>query len=154
MSTRNNPSNKAHLPKPGIYKKGELKYEDLVASAQEKVKGESGALGTYIGIVKSPGRSGLKVKGLLIETYPKYSDKALQKICDEIKNKYELSLTTIYHFEGEFDIGETLVIVIVAGKGRDNIFTALEEAIHRYKTELAIWKKEIYPDGSSKWVNK
>jgi molybdopterin synthase catalytic subunit len=45
-------------------------------------------------------------------------------------------------------------MVMVVGRSRTNVFPALEEAIHRYKTEPAIWKKEIYDGGKSKWVNR
>ena len=143
-----------HLPSSGIYRKGSLKYNKLMDIVLELAKGPSGAVATYIGLVKSPGLKNKEVKELMIETYPQYSDKMLLLICDEITKKYKLELAVIYHFEGSFRVGETLVMVIVVGRSRANVFPALEEAIHRYKTEPAIWKKEIYGGGKSKWVNK
>jgi len=142
------------LPPSGIYKKGTLKYEQLVSIVQKQTKGKSGAIATYIGLVKSPGIDDRKVHELEIEAYPTYSDKMLTKICADIEKKYRVETAAIYHFEGHFEVGEILVMVIVAGRSRQNVFPALEEAIHRYKTEPAIWKKEIYSDGTTKWVNK
>ncbi len=143
----------SQLPPTGIYAKDTLKYEELIAAAVEAVQGTSGAVASYIGLVKSAGLGNREVKELVIETYPQYSDKMLLQICDEIKRKYKLQMAVIYHFEGSFAVGETLVIVIVAGKSRTIVFPAVEEAIRRYKTEPAIWKKEIYGGGKSKWVN-
>lgn len=142
------------LPTSGIYKKGSLEYGELMDATFELAKGTSGAVASYIGLVKSPGLKNREVKELLIETYPQYSDRMLLQICDEIKRKYKLKLAVIYHFEGSFKVGETLVLVIVVGRSRTDVFPALEEAIHRYKTEPAIWKKEVYAGGKSRWVNK
>jgi len=142
------------LPPSGIYRKGSLDYNELMTIATETSKGPSGAVASYVGLVKSPGLRNREVKELVIETYPQYSDRMLLQICDEIKQKYKLPLAVIYHFEGSFKVGETLVLVIVAGRSRTNVFPALEEAIHRYKTEPAIWKKEVYGGGRSKWVNR
>jgi len=142
------------LPPSGIYDKNSLNYNELMDIVFALAKGESGAIATYIGLVKSPGQKNREVKELVIETYPRYSDKMLLRICDELKEKYGLKLAVIYHYEGSFQVGETLVIVVVVGKSRTNVFPALEEAIHRYKTEPAIWKKEVYRGGKSKWVNK
>jgi molybdopterin synthase catalytic subunit len=144
----------SRLPPSGIYRKGALKYDDLMAASLKIAGGASGAVATYVGLVKSPGLRNRKVKELIIETYPQYSDRTLFRICDEIKKKYKLKFAVIYHFEGSFRVGETMVLVIVAGRSRTNVFPALEEAIHRYKTEPAIWKKEVYDDGRFRWVNK
>jgi len=102
--------------------------------------------------VKSPGPGGRRVKELLIETYSEHSGKTLRNICREAKIKHKLSVARIYHFEGEFKVGEPLVIVIAAGRSRQNVFPAVKEMIHRYKTQPAIWKKEVYYDESSQWV--
>lgn len=142
------------LPPSGIYRKGSLRYDELMGTVLELAKGASGAVATYIGLVKSPGLENREVKELMIETHPQYSNKMLLQICDEIIKKYKLELAVIYHFEGSFRVGETLVMVIIVGRSRTNVFPALEEAIHRYKTEPAIWKKEIYSSGKSKWVNE
>jgi molybdopterin synthase catalytic subunit len=144
----------SQLPPSGIYRKGSLKYDELMGTVLELAKGACGAVATYVGLVKSPGLKNREVKELMIETYPQYSDKMLLRICDEITKKYKLEFAVIYHFEGSFRVGETLVMVIVVGRSRTNVFPALEEAIHRYKTEPAIWKKEVYDGGKSKWVNK
>jgi molybdopterin synthase catalytic subunit len=145
---------KAGLPPSGIYQKDSLKYDELMEAAFNLAKGESGAVASYVGLVKSPGVKNKEVKELMIETYPQYSDKMLLRICDEIKAKYKIKLAVIYHYEGSFHVGETLVIVIIAGRSRTNVFPALEEAIHRYKTEPAIWKKEVYDGGKSRWINR
>jgi molybdopterin synthase catalytic subunit len=48
----------------------------------------------------------------------------------------------IHHFTGEFELGEDLVYVLVAGSHRTNVFPVLQEAVERYKKEAPIFKKE------------
>ena len=43
---------------------------------------------------------------------------------------------------GEFNVGDDLVYVAVAGSHRTEVFTVLREAVERYKSEAPIFKKE------------
>jgi len=142
------------IPASGIYEKDSLSYEDIMSAILKISKGGSGAVASYVGLVRSPGFAGRKIKELVIETYPQYSDKILRQICDEVKKKFSLNLAVIYHYEGSFQVGEILVMVVVAGKTRSEVFPALEETIRRYKTEPTIWRKEVYEGGKSKWMKK
>ena len=136
----------------GIYKKGEIdisSINDLLSMLSK----DSGSIMTFIGVVKEVGIANKKVIGLEIESYDERSNLAIKNICNEIKEKHGLSLIWIYHFKGSFKVGEPLVFVIVVGGHRKQTFPALQEAIERYKKELAVWKKEIYYDGSEKWIS-
>ena len=44
--------------------------------------------------------------------------------------------------EREFNVGEDLVYVSVAGSHRTDVFPVLREAVERYKSEAPIFKKE------------
>jgi molybdopterin synthase catalytic subunit len=63
-------------------------------------------------------------------------------ICDELRRKPGVIDVQIHHLLGEFSVGEDLVYVLVAGSHRENIFSVLEEAVERYKSEAPIFKKE------------
>jgi molybdopterin synthase catalytic subunit len=64
----------------------------------------------------------------------------------------------IHHLLGEFNIGEDLVYVSVAGSHRTDVFPVLREAVERYKKEAPIFKKErvINVKGSATeyWVSE
>jgi molybdopterin synthase catalytic subunit len=64
----------------------------------------------------------------------------------------------IHHLLGEFNVGEDLVYVLVAGSHRKQVFTVLEEAVERYKKEAPIFKKEhvVTKKGEAKayWVEE
>ncbi|MEM2955466.1 MAG: molybdenum cofactor biosynthesis protein MoaE, partial [Nitrososphaerales archaeon] len=114
---------------------------------------DAGAVMVFIGVVREVGKDDKKVRRLEIESYDEHANSAIKKISDEIRNKYELSLAKIYHFKGSFNVGESLVLVIVVGKSRKQAYPALQEAIERYKKEPAMWKKEVYIDGSWAWIS-
>ena len=140
--------------KPGVYRKGEL--ELTVASGKilsRHLSGEVGAIVTFTGVTKAVSEDGRPVSRLLVEAYKEQADKVVKKICREVKKKYGVAFVGVYHLVGEFKIGEPIVHVIVASKSRREAFEALTEAVKRYKSEPALWKKEVYSDGSSKWIS-
>jgi len=67
----------------------------------------------------------------------------LKQISNDLKKKPGIVDVQIHHLLGEFDVGEDLVYVLVAGSHRQQVFPVLEEAVERYKQEAPIFKKRI-----------
>lgn len=146
-------SEKKSLPLPGVYKKEELDLWGLLSKMQNMFsEGNSGAVVSFLGIVKSIGGNGKRVEYLEIEAYERHANPVIQAICEETKKKFNLEFVGIWHLKGSFRVGEPLVLVIIAGRSRDEVFSALEEAVNRYKTEPALFKKEVYEDGTYAWL--
>lgn len=103
--------------------------------------------------MKAKGVGGKKVSKVVMEAYDKEANKAITRICDDLVTKYSLTGAYIYHFVGEFGVGEPLIVIIIASKSRFEAYDAIREAVHRYKTEPPIWKKEVYEDGSGQWIS-
>ncbi|MEM3437489.1 MAG: molybdenum cofactor biosynthesis protein MoaE [Nitrososphaerales archaeon] len=137
----------------GIYDKGKIEITSVINDLLSDLPKDSGAVMIFIGIVREVGKDDKKVIRLEIESYDEHANLAIKKISNEIQEKYGLSLVKIYHFKGLFNIGEPLVLVIVAGRSRKQTFPALQEAIERYKKEPAMWKKEVYIDGNWSWIS-
>ncbi len=83
----------------------------------------------------------------------------MEKICKDLKKtKKGIIDVQIHHFTGEFEIGEDLVYVLVAGGHRENVFPVLQEAVERYKKEAPIFKKETIRGKKGKakayWVSE
>ncbi|MBI4257793.1 MAG: molybdenum cofactor biosynthesis protein MoaE [Thaumarchaeota archaeon] len=138
--------------KAGVYPKGSADFISLYRMLLEGLPGDVGAFATFVGIVKNVGKDGKGVAQLEMQSYEEHANKVMQKICDETEKKYELNLVRIYHLIGEFDIGEGVVFVAAAGRSRDAVFAGLREAVERYKSEPALFKKELYVDGSHEWI--
>jgi molybdopterin synthase catalytic subunit len=138
----------------GIYNKERLNIPALINELFEAEQPENvGAVVTFLGITKRSGLDGKKVDIIEMESYEESANRTIQKICREIAIKYGVTSVRIYHLIGKFKVGEPLVLVIVTAQSRSQAIPALDEAIHRYKTEPALWKKEVYTDGTSQWIS-
>jgi molybdopterin synthase catalytic subunit len=141
------------LPKPGVYDKNALNVLDLIKGFLElSSNGENGAVLFFVGIARRTGKKEINVKYIEMESYVEHANNAISKICEEVKRKYSLNEVYIWHFIGKFELGEPLVIVAVSAPHREEALNGLKEAIERYKREPALFKKEIYEDMSSLWI--
>lgn len=140
--------------KPGVYNKEEINLLSIIAELNpSNLPEDVGAIMIFIGVVKAIGKDNKRVVKLEIESYKEHADVVIQKICEEVKEKYNVSFVKIYHLIGSFNIGEPLVFVIVASRSRKEAILALQEAIERYKKEPSLWKKEIYVNGTYSWIS-
>lgn len=113
---------------------------------------EVGAVATFTGITKVRGKDAKAVSKLEMQSYEVHANKVLAQIAQEVAAKYGVRFVGIYHLVGEFAVGEPVVVVVVAGVNRSEVFPALHEAVERYKREPALWKREVYVDGSHEWI--
>jgi len=143
----------------GIHEKGKLSLLDLLKSVKDRPDfRKAGALAMFIGVVRGETLGGKTVKKLELEAYEEKANEALGNICKELKEREGVIDVQIHHFVGEFNVGEDLVYVVVAGAHRRSVFPVLEEAVERYKKEATIFKKEYVIDktGATKsyWVSE
>jgi molybdopterin synthase catalytic subunit len=112
----------------------------------------------FIGVARGNTLEGEKVKKLKLEAYEEKANEVLDKICDDLAKKPGITDVQIHHLLGEFDIGEDMVYVLVAGSHRTDVFPVLREAVERYKSEAPVFKKEYIVDAkgsaSEYWVSE
>jgi molybdopterin synthase catalytic subunit len=141
------------VPPSGVYAKSGLDLRSIFSAVLDAVAdGTCGAVAFFVGVVKSVGVGEKDVNSLVMESYPEHADKALRKICDEVAAEYRLRLVGVWHLIGEFEVGEAVVLVAVAGLRRKDVLAALQTTVERYKREPALFKKEVYVDGSHSWI--
>jgi len=138
----------------GVYDKDKVDIHMVVKEfLAERQPDDVGAVVTFLGITRRSGLEGREVEKIEMQSYEEHANRIIWKICREVEEKYGASKVLIYHFIGEFKVGEPLVFVAVTGRSRTQVFPALEEAVQRYKTEPALWKREVYSDGTSRWIS-
>lgn len=119
----------------------------------QRLAKNTGSVTSFIGVARLESADGKKrTKYLVMESYEKHANQRLNKIGQELKTKYGLTDILIVHALGKFRSGEPVVMVLVAAPRRVESFKALKEAVERYKKEPALFKQEIYQDGSSAWI--
>ena len=135
----------------GVIKKGKVSLSDMIRNVKSKTDFQkAGAIALFIGLVRGQTLEGDKVQKLELEAYEEKTNEVLASICSDLKKKQGVVEVQIHHLLGEFNVGEELVYVLVAGDHRKNIFPVLEEAVERYKKEAPIFKKEYVIDEKGK----
>jgi len=109
---------------------------------KNKAFSKTGAIGLFIGIARGEDNEGQKVAKLTLEAYEEKTDEVLAGICDDLQKKQGVVDVQIHHLIGDFDVGDDMVYVSVAGSHRPEVFAVLREAVERYKHEAPIFKKE------------
>lgn len=143
------------LPKPGVYSLDSLRMNEIISALSEiYTDGRSGAVALYLGVARSESIYGKKVKHLEIEAYEENANLEIEKICREVREKHSIIYVGIWHLKGLFNPGEPIVLVAAAGGHREPVFRALREAVERYKREPALFKKEVYLDGTHSWITE
>ena len=142
-----------------VHEKGEITlFKTLKRVREQSSFPKVGGIGIFIGVVRGETLQGETVKKLELEAYEKKANEVLDKICENLRKKRGVIDVQIHHLIGEFDVGEDLVYVVVAGAHRGDIFPILEEAVERYKKEAPIFKKEhiLSKTGATKsyWVSE
>ena len=109
-----------------------------------------GAIASFIGLVRDV-NEGDRVSELMLEHYPGMTDKALEKIVEEAKARWEIIDVLVIHRVGLLRPMDQIVLVVVAGAHRGEAFAACEFLMDYLKTRAPFWKKERTPAGS-RWV--
>jgi molybdopterin synthase catalytic subunit len=143
----------------GVHEKGKFDLQNLIDSIkQNKNYEKTGAIGLFIGVARGENNEGQKVKKLTLEAYEEKANETLENICDDLQKKPGIVDVQIHHLLGEFNVGDDMVYVSVAGSHRPEVFSVLREAVERYKHEAPVFKKEQVVDEKGKisesWVSE
>ena len=127
----------------GVHEKGTFSVQDTIDNIKKDPKyNKAGAIGLFIGIVRGETLEGEKVEKLELDAYEEKANQVLTEICSDLTQKPGIVNVQIHHLLGEFNVGDDLVYVAVAGSHRTDIFPVLREAVERYKSEAPVFKKE------------
>ena len=109
-----------------------------------------GAVAAFIGIVRDI-NDGDDVCTLTLEHYPGMTEKALERIVDEARQRWDIADALVIHRVGKLEPTEQIVLVIVTSAHRGEAFAACQFVMDYLKTKAPFWKKEATPDGE-RWV--
>lgn len=120
-------------------------YEDAFHAA-------SGAIVVFSGMVRESNH-GRPVSFLEYEAYPSMAEKMMYDILKESQVKWQLNYAAAVHRIGHLEIGEIAVVVVTSSGHREECYEANRYIIDTIKSEVPIWKKEVFRDGSHEWGN-
>ena len=111
---------------------------------------EIGAIASFVGLVRDL-NDGAPVTTMTLEHYPGMTEKALEGIVAEARERWDLVDVTVVHRVGELRPTDAIVLVAVASAHRGDAFQACEFIMDFLKTRAPFWKKELGGSGEH-WV--
>lgn len=114
---------------------------------------DAGGIDVFLGTTRAETHA--QGQRLLALDYEAYQDMALKQMRDlaaRARQRWPIAKLAILHRVGRVALAEPSVIIAVSSPHRAEAFEACRWLIDTLKAEVAIWKKEVWSDGSSTWV--
>jgi len=105
----------------------------------------------FTGIIRITTDSPKIVTSLYYEAHPIFAHERIDQIVKDAKAEFNVNFVSCVYRIGLLDVGDVAIVVTVAGAHREETFLANRYVVDRVKYEAAIWKKEIFEDGSEQW---
>ena len=77
----------------------------------------------------------------------------LQSLAAAARQRWPILKLALLHRIGRVPVGEPSVIIAVSTPHRADAFEACRFLIDELKKDVAIWKKEVWSDGTGTWVH-
>jgi molybdopterin synthase catalytic subunit len=110
-----------------------------------------GAVVIFIGTVRDVNEDA-HVLQMTLEHYPGMTEKALEAIVAQARQRFDIYDALVVHRVGELRPTDQIVLVAVTSAHRGEAFDACRFVIDYLKTEAPFWKKEQTPEGAH-WVD-
>lgn len=126
---------------------------------QQALGDEVGAIAGFAGLVRGAsrstaggGRAADQVEALYLEHYPGMTESSIESIIERAGKRWPLLGVHVVHRVGRLVPGAQIVMVLVASSHRAAAFAACEFVMDCLKTDVVLWKREEYGDGSA-WLH-
>jgi molybdopterin synthase catalytic subunit len=129
---------------------GSLDVGGAVASVSD---GAAGGIAVFLGTTRAEAHAdGRALIALDYEAYPEMAGKQLADLAERARAQWPVARLALLHRTGRVAVGEPSVLIAVATPHRAEAFEACRWLIDTLKAEAAIWKQEIWADGTMSWV--
>jgi len=110
-----------------------------------------GAIATFVGTVRDTSHDKKTVLRLEYEVHESMALRQFEKMAESLRANHRISHMAIHHRRGVVPVGEISVVIAVSAPRRVAALKACAEAIEMLKSDVPIWKREVYQDGH-KWM--
>jgi len=110
----------------------------------------AGAVVVFTGVVRDSSE-GRDVRGLAYESYAERAESQLAALAADVAARWTARAVWMEHRVGLLAVGEPAVVVGVSTGHRDAAFEACRYGIDTLKATVAIWKQELWADGTDRW---
>jgi molybdopterin synthase catalytic subunit len=115
---------------------------------------EAGGIAVFLGTTRAEkSGKGQALAALHYDAYAEMARKQMGELAVRVREKWPVERLAILHRVGRVNVGEPSVIIGVSTGHRAEAFEACRWVIDTLKAEAAIWKKEVWGDGTVSWVH-
>ena len=126
-----------------------------VASAVKFVgSADAGGIDVFLGTTRAESHGdGRSLLALEYEAYVEMATEQLAQLVVDVRQSWPVLRCALLHRIGTVPIGQPSVLIAVATAHRAEAFEACRFLIDELKKYAAIWKREIWSDGTGTWVH-
>ncbi len=118
----------------------ERKLYQLMEEVRDRIDpARVGMIVCHNGIVRGTSRDGQIAEYLDIDC----DGEAWDRILDEYRRRPGISAVEAHLFTGRRQVGDDVLLVVVAGDIRENVFPVLEEVVNRLKAEAVVKREKL-----------
>ena len=136
---------------PGKYLSADALDRDRLI--EETADDRCGALVVFSGDIRNHNAGRDDVVAIEYEAHEAMASKVLATIEEEVVERFEVLRCRVQHRVGRVDVGQSSVLVVCRGAHRDGAFSGARYAIDELKERTPLWKREIYADGESRYLD-
>lgn len=116
---------------------------------------DAGAIDVFLGTTRSElhRETGQPLEALDYEAYAEMALPQLHTLAAAARSQWPVLKLAVLHRTGRVAVGEPSVLIAVSTPHRAEAFAACQFLITALKADVAIWKKEVWADGSGTWVH-
>lgn len=111
---------------------------------------EIGGLASFVGLVRDYAGDE-KISAMTLEHYPGMTEKKLEALEAEARERWQLQDVLIVHRYGRLEPGDRIVLVVTASPHREASLESCQFLIDWLKTKAPFWKLEERESGAQ-WV--
>jgi molybdopterin synthase catalytic subunit len=114
---------------------------------------DAGGIDVFLGTTRAEmSVSGQRLAALDYEAYPDMALARMRALAADARRRWAIVKVAMLHRTGRVALAEPSVVIAVSTGHRAEAFEACRYLIDALKAEAPIWKKEVWADGSTSWV--
>jgi molybdopterin synthase catalytic subunit len=127
---------------------------DVAAAVAFVTDGRAGGIDVFLGTTRAEtSPDGSELVALDYEAYEQMGLEQLRDLAHRARGQWSVVKLALLHRTGRVAVGEPSVVIAVSTPHRAESFAACKWLIDALKEDVAIWKKEVWADGSGTWVH-
>ncbi len=121
----------------------------LIATASDP---QAGGIAVFLGVTRAEDNpAGRALIALDYEVYSGMAVRQMHDLAARTREQWPVLRLALVHRSGRVPVGTASVAIVVSTPHRAEAFAACQWLIDTLKSEVAIWKKEVWSDDTASW---